>query len=157
MSEEKEIIINEEIVRRILDPNVESELFKRKVTLCTGETITFKEAVRRLASIECEKKMQKRRIQEKKTVKELSELDLSSENFYEEEQEALENLPYGRRGMELLLDYLEGMDSFAGYQYLFDNYGMFMSMETKKKMQRKAEEIFGTDTVFLYDEEMNIY
>ena len=152
MSEEKEIIMNEEIVRRIFDPNVEPELFKRKVTLCTGETITFKEAVRRLAIIECEKEMQKRRIQEKKTVKELSELDLSSENFYEEEQEALENLPYGRRGMELLLDYLEGMDSFAGYQYLFDNYGMFMSLEIKKKMQRKAEEIFGTDTVFLYDE-----
>ena len=101
--------------------------------------------------------MQKRRIQEKKTVKELSELDLSSENFYEEEQEALENLPYGRRGMELLLDYLEGMDSFAGYQYLFDNYEMFMSMEIKKKMQSKAKELFGTDTVFLYDEEMNVY
>lgn len=57
MSEEKEIIINEEIVRRILDPNVESELFKRKVTLSTGETITFKEAVRRLAVIECEKEI----------------------------------------------------------------------------------------------------
>lgn len=62
----EEIIINEEIVRRILDPSVESELFKRKVTLSTGETITFKESVRRLAIIEGEKEMPKRRIQEKK-------------------------------------------------------------------------------------------
>lgn len=57
MSEEKESIINEEIVRRILDPNVEPEILKRKVTLSTGETTTFKEAVRRLAVIECEKEM----------------------------------------------------------------------------------------------------
>lgn len=144
MSEEEK-----EIMRRIFDPNVEPEIYKREVTLNTGETITFKEAVRRLAIIECEKEMQKRRNHEKKTVKELSELDLSSENFYEEEQEALDNLPYGRRGMELLLDYLEGMDSYAGYLCLFDNYGMFMPTEIKEKMQRKAEKLFGTDTVFL--------
>lgn len=84
---------------------------------------------------------------ENRVVKELTELDLSSENFYEEEWEALNNLPFGRRGMEILLDYLEGMDSFSGYQYLFDNYGLFMSSEIREKMQKKAEVIFGTDTM----------
>lgn len=115
----------------------------------TGETITFKEAIRRLAIIGYGKEIQESRMQDKKRVKELAELDLSSENFYEEEQEALDNLPCDRRGMEILLDYLEGMDSFAGYQYLFENYSMFMSRKVMMKMQHKIDGIFGTDTEFL--------
>lgn len=118
--------------------------------LDTGEIITFKEAVRRLAIIECERKVQEIRMQDKK-VMELAELDLSSENFYEEEQDALDNLSRDRRGMELLLDYLEGMDSLSGYQCLFENYSMLMSMEMMEKMQHKAEEIFGKNAEFLQD------
>ena len=44
-----------------------------------------------------------------------------SDTFYEDEQEALQNLPKNESGLDRLLEHLYRTDSFFGYMFLFGN------------------------------------
>lgn len=50
---------DKEKTRRILDPHIEPEFYKKKTTLSTGETITFREGYGVLQLLSTEKKFRK--------------------------------------------------------------------------------------------------
>lgn len=85
--------------------------------------------------------MEKGIMQEKRNIR-LDELSLEDDDFLEKEMEALENLPHNEGGLAELLDYLQWMDSYQGWQCLFEDYGEIMSRELYLEMKDKVQEVF---------------
>ena len=72
----------------------------------------------------------------------LDELTTLDENFEEHEKEALNALPHNEKGLAELLDYLDGMDSYEAWRYLFEEYDDIMSEELFDEMREKANALF---------------
>ena len=72
----------------------------------------------------------------------LEELSTVDEDYFEQEEEALRDLPRDKEGLAELLDYLVGMDSYDAWKCLFEEYSEIMSETLFYEMKEKANQLF---------------
>ena len=83
----------------------------------------------------------------------LDELDITSESFFEDEEDALNELPRDRQGMELLLSYLSGIDgSIQAWGFLMEQFSSLMSESEYLHYKQCAQEAGCPEELFLFIE-----
>ena len=70
---------------------------------------------------------------------ELEDLVYESDTFYEDEQEALQNLLKNESGLDRLLEHLYRTDSFFGYMFLFEQFGDILEESVRKGREKENQ------------------